>query len=377
MEVLPAAGRLTASDTIEGGPPPDHDHDHEEQHEETSEQAPARRERARTAAALVGAVLLGALLAAVGITAWDRGETPALREPEDAPLLGSLPAAWGLRPYEGFGAWVDVFDFVPGHDGGSATPAIGPEHLEAMAGFGVRTLYLQAATGGSLDVVDPELVGRFLVTAHELDMSVVAWYLPFLSEPSSDLARLGAIADFEFRGHRFDGLAVDIEWATGVPDPVERSRRLVELSEDLEDVAAGGMIGAIVPPPAQLEDVNPAFWPGFPWAELGRHYDVFLPMAYWTERLAPWDDPYLLATHSMSRVRALVGDPELPVHVVGGVADAAPEGHYPSFLEAAEDEGAVGYSVYDYRSITVGGMARMSTTSTSPPTSAPVATTRS
>ena len=39
-----------------------------------------------------------------------------------------------------------------------------------------------------------------------------------------------AVADFEADGHRFDGIAVDIEWTQGVPDPAERSRRLVQLS---------------------------------------------------------------------------------------------------------------------------------------------------
>jgi hypothetical protein len=320
-------------------------------------------------------VLLGALLTSIAVLLWGRGDDEGLAPPEAPGRVGSLPEAWALRPYEGLGAWVDVFDFVPGYDGSTAAPAIGPEHLEAMAAFGVTTLFLQAAAGQSLDVVDRELVGRLLVTAHELDMDVVAWYLPFLSEPASDLARLRAITEFTAGEHRFDGIAVDIEWTQGVPDPAERSRRLVALSEDLGELVGDGVIGAIVPPPAQLEDVNPAFWPGFPWAELGRSYDVVLPMAYWTERLAPWDDPYLLTTHSMRRVRALTGRPDLAVHPIGGVADAAAEASYAAFIDAAGDEDAIGYSVYDFRSITVGGMARLPTTTTTTMTTTTAATT--
>lgn len=379
MALHPAPGRLTAplaEEQVDGGGTG------------AAPAAGAGPGRAPTVAALVAAAVLGALLAAVAVVVWGPGDDGGLGEPAVASRRGSPPADWGLAPYEDLGAWVDIFDFLPEDEAGEGPPAIGPEDLAALRGFGVRTLFLQAAAGQSLDVVDPELVGRFLRTAHELDLAVVAWYLPFLSEPQSDLARMRAIAEFSVPAsaggddddepHRFDGLAVDIEWAQGVVDPAERSRRLVELSRQLDELSDGGVIGAITPPPAQLEDVNPAFWPGFPWAELGRHYDVFLPMAYWTERLAPWDDPYLLTSHSISRVRALVGDAELPVHPIGGVADTAPEGDYPAFLEAAADGGALGWSVYDYRSITVGGMARLAagptTTKTAPTTEPPPTT---
>src|SRR5215204_7159959 len=81
-------------------------------------------------------------------------------------------------------------------------------------------------------------------------------------------------SDLDVDGQRFDGVAVDIEWTDSVPDPTLRSRRLVELSERLRSSAsaggagAGGALGAIVPPPVQLEDVNPDLWPAFPWREL-------------------------------------------------------------------------------------------------------------
>ena len=324
-----------------------------------------------TAVRLVAAALVGAIVATAVLLAWpERTE----RLPPPAVALGSEPSTWSLAPYEGLGAWVDVFDFVP--EGDAATATITPEHLRGLAGFGVRTLFLQAATGQTLDVVAPDLLAEFLVTAHELGMRVVAWYLPFLSEPPNDLARLRAVTAFTTpEGHRFDGLALDIEWTQGVADPAERSRRLVELSRETAELTDGGVVGAIVPPPVQLEDVNPDFWPGFPWAELGEHHDVFLPMDYWTERLDPWDDPYLLTSASMTRLRARVGDPDLPVHPIGGVADSAAEGDYPPFLRAADEHGAIGYSVYDYRSITVGGMALLSATSTAAPSTTPPTTT--
>ncbi len=51
----------------------------------------------------------------------------------------------------------------------------------------------------------------------------------------ADLDHLLAIARFDALGHRFDGVAVDIEYIEAVTDVAERSRRLVELSDRLDD----------------------------------------------------------------------------------------------------------------------------------------------
>ena len=54
-------------------------------------------------------------------------------------------------------------------------------------------------------------------------------------------------------------------------------------------------------------------------------------------------------------MRALVGDPNLNVHPVGGIADVISEAEVRDFLRALTDTDALGGSLYDYRT-TSGGI---------------------
>ncbi|MGD9797447.1 MAG: hypothetical protein AB7V15_04975 [Acidimicrobiia bacterium] len=277
-------------------------------------------------------------------------------EPAPATELGGPP--WTLEPYEGLGGWVDVFDYVPALFDGSGPPTIDEGQLSAMSELGIRTLYLQAVTtSGGPGIVEPDIVGRILAVAHEEGVAVVAWYLPFFADLDADLERLRAVRAFEYQGHRFDGIALDIEWTRSVSDHDLRSARLLELSEALDEVVGGEPLGAIVLPPVQLEDVNPALWPGFPWQPLAGIYDVWLPMTYWTFRSALWNDPFAYTQENIRRVRQRVGSALAPVHPIGGVADRAAESDYPGFVEAVTANRSVGWSVYDFRTLTGGGLA--------------------
>lgn len=269
---------------------------------------------------------------------------------------GVLPATRTIDAYSGLGAWVDVFDYVPAYHDAAGGPVVTPQDLPVMAAMGVRTLFLQAATKGRPGLVDPELVAGFLRAAHEARVRVVAWYLPRFEDVDAEVRRLRALHEFRTGPHRFDGIAVDIEWTQSVADPTERSERLLELSERLDELATGTPLGAIVLPPVQLDEVNPALWPDFPWEELSDVYDVWLPMNYWTFRSpsSPWRDSARYTTENVRRVRDAVDDPEAPVHVVGGVADSVSEDDIRAFLDAAQGAGAQGVSVYDYRTLSTG-----------------------
>jgi len=304
-------------------------------------------------AALVAAVLV---LAAVVVVVRDTEPLPADDRVLAAPT-GARP--WTPSPYAGLGAWVDTFDFVPSYPEAGDPPAVRPEHMVGMHALGARTLYLQAAAGAALGIVDDKAVGDLLVAAHEAGLQVVAWYLPLLSDLDRDLNRARAIRDFRYEGHRFDGLAIDIEWISSVPDNALRSERLVEYTRRLDELVDDETLGAIVMPPVQIEDVNPAFWPGFPWTQIAEHYDVWMPMAYWSVRRAPWDDAALYTSENIRRVRERVGDPDALVHPVGGVADDATEAEYDAFVDAAIVADAIGWSIYDFRTLTIPGWYRL------------------
>ena len=252
------------------------------------------------------------------------------------------PPKYTLDPYRGLGAWMDVYDW-------SATfaqhnPALGPEAVDQLAAQGVQTLFIQASKWDSpTDVLEPERLTAFIDRAHHHGIDVVGWYLPTLEDPARDLQRLLAIAALPI-----EGIAVDIE-GRNVGDVAERNRRLIDLSAQLRTALPGMTIGAIPLEPVLMEDVNPAYWPGFPWAELAPHYDVWLPMAYWTNRRGGWRDAYLYTAANIDRVRERIGQPDAPVHALGGIGDTTNPLDLVGFRNAATERGAIGGSIYDFR----------------------------
>jgi len=295
---------------------------------------------------------------------------PASATAVSAELLVDPAPPRSVDPYRGYGTWVDVFDFDPAYN----TPTVTAADVAEMADLGVRTLYLQAAR---LDdrtpegLVDPWLLAEMLLAAASEEVAVVAWYLPRFEAGTEDLERLAALSDFEVLGHRFAGVAVDIEWLgpdrEGNPiDDDTRSQRLVELTIGLAAVAGDDPVGAIVPPPVQTEVINTSFWPGFPWGEIAAVYDVWLPMSYWSFRSdsSGYGEGYTYHEESTRRLRANVGDPDALVHGIGGIGgldgiDDPPDPPEPlatveeieRFVVALEDTGSIGGSIYDWNTL--------------------------
>lgn len=261
------------------------------------------------------------------------------------PTTTTAPAhRFTLEPYRGLGAWLDVYDW-------SATfakfsPAVEVDAVDQLAAQGVQTLFIQASKWDApTDVVDLPRLLTFVDRAHQHGISVVGWYLPTLEDPARDVQRLLAIAALPI-----DGLAIDIE-ARNVGDVAERNRRLVQVSSSVRAALPGEVLGAIPLEPVLMEDVNPSYWPGFPWAEIAPSYDVWLPMAYWTNRRgdSPWRDAHLYTATNIDRVRAHIGRPDAPVHVLGGIGDATTVPDLQGFRIAAAERGAIGGSIYDFR----------------------------
>ncbi|MGH9037086.1 MAG: hypothetical protein ACRD0O_15090 [Acidimicrobiia bacterium] len=264
------------------------------------------------------------------------------------------PPARDLSAYRGLGTWVDAYDFSPQYQPDGAPAPVGPGSVDEMAAVGVRTLYLQAAKDDVRSpglLVNPEILGPMLVRSHTLGIRVVAWYLPKFYDLDSDMARLLAIRDFRFEGHGFDGVGLDIEWRKDVPDHAERNARLVELSRRLRAAMGGAALSAIPPPPVVMEDVNPNFWPGFPWRELAPLYDVWMPMAYWTFRTqsSGYRDGYRYTSENVTRMRTNLGLPQAPVHPIGGTDNRSTDNDYRGFVRAAAETGSIGGSIYDFR----------------------------
>jgi hypothetical protein len=223
-----------------------------------------------------------------------------------------------------------------------------------MANLGASTLYLHVVNppGSSPDrLVDAQLVRAFLLRARLAGMRVVAWYLPSVVDVDADTKMLETIARFRVGPYRFDSIALDLEDTTGVPDVAERNKRIVQLTRRARRLLGDSRpLGAIVYPAVQLEVVNLALWPDFPYRQLRSSVDVWLPMAYYTFRdeESGYRDAARYTEESVQRLRTNLRDQKTAVHVIGGIADSTTPADYQALLRAAKTTKAIGYSVYDY-----------------------------
>jgi len=256
-----------------------------------------------------------------------------------APASG---AARQRSAYAGLGTWLDIY--------ATQSWAHPEQEVAAMARDGARTLYLQ--TGNyeqSVDLVRPHRLGRFIDVAHAAGMRVVAWYLPSFLYPAQDMRRaLAAIRFRSTKGERFDSFALDIE-ASNVHSVPLRTERLLQLSDRLR--AAFGhryALGAIIPSPVGIRR-HPTYWPRFPYRPLARLYNVFLPMAYATDagiRGVRATRAYNAADIAIIRDRT--GRPHVPIHLIGGLANAMGTRETIGFMRAVADCGPLGYSLYAF-----------------------------
>lgn len=265
----------------------------------------------------------------------------------------AVAASGEVEPFEGLGAWVDVFDYAPAFQADGALPAVTPASVRDMAALGVETLYLQAAQlddRSKTKLVDRRLIGRFLRAAHNNDVRVVAWFLPKFDRPKADLARIQAMVDFEVGDERFDGFGLDIEWTGSVTDVAARNDALVELSIKARAVVGDAPLGAIVLEPVLLEVVNDQYWPSFPWRKIRDQFDAWLPMTYWSNRNSEsgYRDGFVYADENIRRLRANLGRPDAAVHPIGGIADDVSPADVRGFVRAAQRNDAIGWSLYDY-----------------------------
>jgi hypothetical protein len=249
-----------------------------------------------------------------------------------------------LSAYTGLATWVDLYD--------PHVLAQPESSVAAMAKHGVRTLFLETSNYQMRqDVVRPDRVGRFVEAAHANGLQIVAWYLPSFTNLALDKRRsLTAINFVSFGGETFDSFALDIE-SSVVRSPVVRSARLLMLARRLRAAAPDLPLGAIVPSPRGIQ-LLPAYWPGFPSAQLAETFDVFLPMGYFTyrHRLPGGTASYTRA--NLSLLREWTGDPALPIHAIGGLARNASPAQVKAFVKAAQNGAAIGSSLYDFADTT-------------------------
>ncbi len=243
--------------------------------------------------------------------------------------------------FGGLGTWIDISD--------RALYAAPDRTAQRIAARKVRTVWIETANDGAqVDVVDPVRLGRLVDALHTRGIRVVAWYLPGHVKPALDQRR--ALAMLSFRtptGGSFDGVALDVE-STKLRNVTLRSRRAVSLARQLGS-AAGDVPLAIVPFNPRGLERRPATWPNFPWAELAENADAFAPMVYTGGAFRGFDATYGYVTRALRLLRLQTGDPDVQIHVAGGVANRLGPEDLDGFVAAVEDDGGtIGVSLYDW-----------------------------
>ena len=106
----------------------------------------------------------------------------------------------------------------------------------------------------------------------------------------------------------------------------------------------------LVIPPVVTQLLNTGYWPNFPWQQLAPLYDVWMPMAYWTNRTdaSGYRDAYRYTAENIDRLRGHVGGGAV-VHAIGGIADQTTTADVDGILRAAVERHAIGGSLYDWR----------------------------
>lgn len=247
-----------------------------------------------------------------------------------------------LEAYQGLGAWLDIYN---------AKLYSQPNRVaDDLAAHGVRTLYLQTTNyrrRGPFQFPGP--MGNLLEAAHARGIRVVAWYLPDLVRLKRDLRwSLAAIRYRSPSGQQFDSFGLDIE-SSVVKKYWVRNRRLLQLSAQIRQEVGPEYPLAAITPSARMLEIRPDYWPGFPFARLAGIYDVFMPMSYYSYRDYGSRAVHAYVAETVELIRRKTRDPEIPIHVIGGIADGSNRAESLAFVRAARQYGLLGASMYDYK----------------------------
>jgi hypothetical protein len=242
-----------------------------------------------------------------------------------------------LAAYSGTGSWVSIYDTAAWRS---------PERVVAtLASRHIHTLYLQTSNDRQTKAIKfPARVARFIDAAHAAGIDVVGWYLPSFAANRRDLARIVAGARFTTpSGARFDSFALDIE-STKVRSLPLRTQRAVALAAAVRRALPRPYtLGAIT-----IDPVGARYWRGYPFRELARSVDVFLPMTYFTTRTSGARRVAAYSAANVARIRALAGDASFPIHPIGGDARSASLPELRAFLRAAAASRTLGASLWEY-----------------------------
>ncbi len=278
-----------------------------------------------------------ALAALVGVLATAAASAPAAGGVQQS--AAAQATAPSVVAYHGLGAWVDIYD-----KGAWLHPL---DVVHQLVSHHVRTLYLEVPfVPGTSTIQNPAGVAAFVRLCHQSGLRIVGWYLPTFLDVHMAIARSLAIVHFRNGTVGFDSFAMDIE-SNAVANPAVRSARVVSIGKSLRTaVGARYPLGAIIPAPEGMV-LSPSYWPGFPYAGIAQSYNAFVVMGYYTYHGFGYYPARQYTRDNIQLLQAATGNPNEPIHVIGGLAAKSGAGQVQGFVSALQDYGAIGGSLYD------------------------------
>lgn len=296
---------------------------------------------------VLGGAALAALAAALstGLSASGCG-TDGAGAPDSDGGGSADSAGWSAArsvTFGGYGAWWDVYDWAPSMNP-QGPPVMTAADTSRLVDIGVDALYIQTAHRAvEQDLLDEEILRDLINSAQADGLRVISWYLPEHLDTDLDFRRLAAPVALGV-----DGIGIDLE-SDAEKDITARNDRAVAVAEALRTAHPDMPMTAIVNPPVLYDELNQIWWPRFPWEALGGYFDAWMPMAYWSLRNGKWADPKRYVSENVKRVRSHVGDENLPVHALGGLAEATDVASVRAMGEAMRETDCIGGSLYDDR----------------------------
>ena len=280
-------------------------------------------------------------------TSWPSTTTPSVAAtvPPPAKPVTTPPtitaASARLEAYQGLGSWVDIYDDSAWRDPAAV--------VADMASHGVRAIHIETGNSRSAgELFKPAKLKQFITEAHAHDMKIVAWYLPDLKDLDRDFGRIDAAIKLTTPdGQRFDSFELDIESGAVTPESKRNSALLALSTRIRKSVGPAYPLGAIIPSPVGLSRKG-SYWSTFPYSDLARIYDVFVPMGYYTYH---GDGAKLALSDTLGNARILrakKGCSAIPIHLIGGVAEKSSAAEVAAFVRGVREARCIGASLYGW-----------------------------
>ncbi len=246
-----------------------------------------------------------------------------------APL--SAATAERAAVFAGTGVWVDIYDDI----------IRDPDFVVSEAvDHGINVIYVETSNYHSpADVMFPNEIRQMITLARPHGIRVVPWYLPGYRNIPLDRRRFQAAVNVGGPDLPIDGLGVDIE-ADIVRNRQLRAKRAAEMVTWLRTTYPDLPMAGIVPRDAL------AWWRIFPYKKVRAATDVMMPMCY-TSRYLTAAQTAAMSAACVTTIQRETGDPQVPVHVIGGVTDFLSTRQLVASARGAKRAGSAGFSLYN------------------------------